>query len=45
MKRSDSGRYNRKTNKLWLMRNYLKKVNKERDEHIDIRGKKDLWKS
>jgi hypothetical protein len=31
--------------KLWLGRNYLKKVDKERAKHIDIIGKKDLWKS
>jgi len=30
---------------LWPRRNYLKKINKDIIKHIDIRRKKDLWKS
>jgi len=28
----------------WLRKNYLKRVDKERAKHIDIKGKKELWK-
>jgi len=34
----------RKQTKLWPGRNYLKKIDKEKVEHIDIREEKDLWK-
>jgi hypothetical protein len=30
--------------KLWLGRNYLKIVDKEKVEHIDMGGEKDFWK-
>ncbi len=33
-----------KQTKLWSRRNYLKRVDKELVKHIDIKGKKDLWK-
>ncbi len=34
----------RRQTKLWLGRNYLKKIDKEIVEHIDIKGEKDFWK-
>jgi len=42
MKRSNLGRITRRQTKLWLGRNYLKRIDKERAQQIDIRGNKDL---
>ncbi len=41
MKRSNLGRDNKETNKLWSGSNYLKRVDSETTKHIDIRREKD----